>query len=67
MKRIVLLTCYHLTLWGILGFFATLLFGFLTCCAGLPKEYFYISLFVFAAAGVTTTSICVARDCKKIR
>jgi hypothetical protein len=65
MKKIFVLACYHLTLWGILGFFATLLFGFLTCCAGLPKEYFYISLLVFAITGITMTSICVARGCKK--
>ena len=65
MKKIVILICYHLSIWGILGFFATLLFGFLACCIGLPKEHFYISLIVFAIIGVTLTSICVARGCKK--
>jgi len=65
MKKLFALVCYHLGLWGLLGFFATLIFGFLTCCANLPQNVFYISLIIFAALGISATSICVFRGCKK--
>ncbi|WP_321369190.1 hypothetical protein [uncultured Draconibacterium sp.] len=65
MNKILTLLCYNLGLWGILGFFATLILGFLTCCANLPAQVFYISLISFAAIGIIATTICVARGCKK--
>ncbi len=67
MNKIVTLTCYNLGLWGILGFFVTLILGFLSCCANLPIQIFYISLISFAAIGVTATTFCVFRGCKKVR
>lgn len=67
MNKIVTLICYNLGLWGILGFFATIILGFLSCCANLPSQVFYISLILFAAIGLVTTTICVARGCKKVR
>lgn len=65
MKRVFGLMCYHLGLWGMLGFFVTLFFGFLACCANLPENIFYISLAVFAAVGITITTVCVTRGIKK--
>lgn len=65
MKRQLSLICYHLGLWGILGFFATLIFGFIVCCANLPENVFYISLAAFAALGIAATTCCVVRGCKK--
>ena len=65
MKRFMLLTCYNLGLWGLLGFFATLLLGFLSCCANLSENTFYTLLIVFAAIGITSTAICVLKGCKK--
>lgn len=65
MKKIFVLICYNLGLWGILGFFATLFLGFLACCANLPEKVFFIALIVFAAVGLSATFICVARGCHK--
>jgi len=65
MKKILVLICYNLGLWGILGFFATLFLGFLSCCANLPEKVFFIFLIIFAAIGLSATMICVARGCHK--
>jgi len=65
MKKVLSLIGYHIGLWGILGFFATLFFGFITCCANLPENTFYISLFLFALLGLTATVTCVIRGCHK--
>ncbi|WP_340111627.1 hypothetical protein [Maribellus mangrovi] len=65
MKKILVLICYNLALWGLLGFFATLLLGFLSCCANLSANVFYGSLIVFAVIGIAASSYCVARGCKK--
>jgi len=67
MNKIVTLICYNLGLWGILGFFATIILGFLSCCANLSPNVFYIALIAFAAIGITASAICIARGCKKIR
>ncbi|WP_297089053.1 hypothetical protein [uncultured Draconibacterium sp.] len=67
MNKILTLICYNLSLWGILGFFATIILGFLACCANLPVKVFYIALGIFALIGITATSICVARGCKKAK
>ncbi len=66
MKKILVLICYNLGLWGILGFFATLFLGFLSCCANLSENIFYGFLIAFAVIGVAATSFCVSRGCKKI-
>ena len=65
MKRAFVLICYNLGMWGILGFFATLILGFLACCANLSENIFYGSLIFFALIGITATTICVKRGCKK--
>lgn len=65
MKKAFVLICYNLGLWGVLGFFATLLLGFISCCANLSANMFYGLLILFAAVGITATSICVTRGCKK--
>ncbi len=65
MNKIVTLICYNLGLWGILGFFVTILLGFLACCANLSSTVFYTALIVFAIIGLTSTTICVTRGCKK--
>jgi hypothetical protein len=67
MRKIFTLICYHLGLWGILGFFATLIFGFIACCANLSQNVFLASLVVFAILGLTATLICVSRGCMKKR
>ena len=67
MKKELFLICYNLSIWGILGFFATLLFGFLACCANLSQNYFIGSLIAFAIIGITVTSICVSKGCKKLK
>jgi len=65
MKKALVLICYNLGLWGILGFIATLLLGFLSCCANLPENIFYGFLVLFAAVGIIATTFCVSRGCKK--
>jgi uncharacterized membrane protein YiaA len=66
MKKEIFLLCYNLSLWGFLGFFVTLLFGFLACCANLSTKVFYVSLIIFAVLGITISLICVIRGCKKL-
>ena len=66
MKKLLVLICYNLGLWGILGFFVTLFLGFLSCCANLSENIFYGSLIVFAALGIIASTVCVSRGCKKI-
>ena len=65
MKKTILLICYNLGMWGLLGFFATLIFGFIACCFNLTDKIFYISLFVFAITGIIISVICIIRGCKK--
>lgn len=67
MKKVFALVSYNLGLWGIIGFFATLLLSYLSCCAGLSQTIFYICLGLFAAMGLSATSICVFRACAKDR
>ncbi|WP_321371197.1 hypothetical protein [uncultured Draconibacterium sp.] len=66
MKKILVLVCYNLGLWGILGFFATLILGFLSCCANLSENVFYGFLAFFALTGIVASAFCVSRGCKKI-
>ena len=66
MKKLLVLLCYHLGLWGILGFFATLFLGFLSCCAHLSENIFYGFLIAFAVIGVVATTFCVSKGCKKV-
>ncbi len=66
MEKTLLLICYNLSLWGILGFFATIVLGFLTCCAGLSQNIFFGALIIFAIVGITMTAVCVSRGCKKL-
>ncbi|QIA06746.1 hypothetical protein [Draconibacterium halophilum] len=65
MNKLLTLACYNLGLWGILGFFATIILGFVTCCANLSSTVFYTALIVFASIGLAATTICVVRGCKK--
>ncbi len=65
MKKLLVLICYNLGLWGILGFFATLFLGFLSCCVNLSENIFYAFLIAFAVIGITATSYCVSRGCRK--
>jgi len=64
MKNTFVLTCYYLGLWGIFGFFVTLIFGFLACCLNLDPVIFYGVLVFFAAFGIVSTFVCVSRKCK---
>ncbi len=66
MKQIIFLTGFHLCFWGFLGFLATLLFGFIACCAGFSADIFFASLMIFAATGITVSAICISRRCKKL-
>jgi len=67
MKKEYILLCYNLGLWGIAGFFATILLGFLSCCLGLSKSIFTGSLVVFAIFGLAVSVYCISRGCKKLK
>lgn len=62
----LVLICYNLGLWGILGFFATLFLGFLSCYANLSENIFYGFLITFAVIGLSVSAFCVSRGCKKV-
>ena len=64
MKRVIALICFYLGLWGVLGFLATVLLGFLSCCAGLSKEIYYGALVGFALLAIVMTCRSVAK-CRK--
>ena len=65
MKKVLILMCYHLGLWGFMGFLVTLLFGFFACCTNMSSVTFYILLVLFAIIGITTTAYCIIKKCKK--
>lgn len=65
MKKIFVLISYNLGIWGVLGFFATLILGFLACCANLSQNVFYSALIIFAVIGLSATIMSVTRECKK--
>lgn len=54
---------FHCMVLGILGIFAIILFGFLTCCIGLPVKYFYIALAAGLALGITASICCMRKNC----
>ncbi|WP_347839814.1 hypothetical protein [uncultured Draconibacterium sp.] len=66
MKKALVLVCYNLGLWGILGFFATLILGFLSCCANLSENVFFGFLAFFAVSGIVASAYCVSKGCRKI-
>ena len=53
-------------MWGILGFFLTIIFGFLACCMSFDPMIYYGVLALFAAIGVVSTAVCVSRKCHKM-
>jgi len=65
MKNIFVLSCFYLGVWGVLGFFATILLGFLFCCAGLSQEIYFGALIAFALLGIGMTYRSVSKECKK--
>lgn len=65
MKKIILLTCIYLGIWGFAGFLFTLIAGFLICCANLPKSVFTFALWGFALFSIIAVGYCVTGVCKK--
>jgi len=65
MQKFLVLMCYHLGIWGFVGFFTTLVLGFIACCTGISKPVFFIALAGFALIGIGVSLVCTARRCKK--
>ena len=65
MKKALVLICFHLGLWGVLGFFATLLLGMASCYAHVPESVFLILLGIFAVVGISASVVCTMRRCAK--
>ncbi|HDR89615.1 MAG TPA: hypothetical protein ENN63_08345 [Bacteroidetes bacterium] len=54
---------FHCVLLGILGIFAIIVFGCITCIADLPPRYFYIALAVGLACGIIASICCIRKNC----
>ena len=67
LNKILFIACFHAGIWGMFGFFMTLLFGFLASIAGLAVDFFYYSLVAFAITGIVIGLYCVLRCCKKMK
>ena len=65
MKKIILLTCIYLGIWGFAGFLFTLTAGFLICCANLPKSVFTFTLWGFAVIAIIAVGYGVSGGCKR--
>lgn len=52
MKKVIVLIGIYLGLWGILGFFATIILGFLSCCIGLSQEIYFGALISFMIVAI---------------
>lgn len=65
-EKVVFLFCFYLGLWGILGFFLTIVLGFLSCCMNLNPIIFYGVLALFAAVGIISTVVCVTHKYRKM-
>jgi hypothetical protein len=64
MKKIIVLAGFYLGLWGILGFFATILLGFLSCCAGLSKEIYLVLLLAFVLTAIVMAARSIFKEYK---
>lgn len=65
MKKILIIYLYYLGLWGLFGFFFTLIMGFLFCCFNFSQTFFYISLLIFLINSIICSYICVNKNYKK--
>ncbi|HKJ77991.1 MAG TPA: hypothetical protein VKA10_00595 [Prolixibacteraceae bacterium] len=64
MPKVFALISYHLGIWGFLGFFATLIIGFIACCTNISEAVYYILLAIFAAVGIAVSVVCTTRKCR---
>lgn len=65
MKKVPVLICFYLGIWGILGFIVTLFLGFLSCCANVSEPAFFVLLGIFALAGLIASIVCTLKSCSK--
>jgi hypothetical protein len=65
MEKLFVLASFYLSLWGILCFFAIIILSFLSCYAGVSKETYLVSLFLFALIAVIMTSRGIFKDYKR--
>lgn len=63
MKKLMLLGCFYLGIWGFGGFILTLLLGFLSCCFGLSVTVYYGALIVYALVAVAMSASSVYKEC----
>ncbi len=65
MKKAFVLIRFHLGVWGILGFFATLILGFLSCSMHIEESAYLILLGILSIVGISASVVCVMRSCAK--
>lgn len=65
MKKVPVVFCFYLGIWGILGFIVTLFLGFISCYTKITEPAFFILLGIFAMVGIAASIICTRRSCFK--
>jgi len=67
MGKAIYLLGFYIGLWGIIGFLATIFFGFLACCMNIGPVIYYGILILFAITGIVSTAFCVTRKCYNLQ
>lgn len=67
MGKAIYLLGFYIGLWGILGFLATILFGFIACCLNIDPLIYFTVLASFAAIGIVSIAICITRKCYNLQ
>jgi len=58
---------FHCMVLGMAGVLALILVGFLTCCLGLSKMFFYIALGAGLVLGIGWSVLCIRCNCSNFR
>lgn len=61
MKKLIIFTVIFLELWGVVGFFFTIILSFFSCCFGLSEKTFLATLSAFAIIAMLHTFRTVSK------
>jgi hypothetical protein len=67
MKNLFINIGFHCVILGMFAIIAIIALGFITCCANLPKLFFYLSLGGVLFLGVVGTILCMKCNCSNFR
>ena len=65
MNKVLILSGFYLGMWGVLGFFITLILGFIYTLTGWSHVSYFVLLVLFALFGIAMTCRSVSKCCKK--